>query len=107
MGASTGRGGTIRAQLQLRQAFLYTGVCALLQPELMVDHAHERFSAAGRLEDPMLRDRLARLLAALAEWTRRLGGAASPAPAVLQIAFNGNGASPAPHAAGEAVLQPG
>jgi chromate reductase len=110
MGASTGRGGTIRAQLQLRQVFLYTGVCVLPQPELMVDRAQDCFSAAGRLDDPLLRDRLGRLLAGLAEWTRRLGAAASPAspaPPVLHPAANGNGASPSLHAAAEAVLQPG
>jgi chromate reductase len=107
MGASTGRGGTIRAQLQLRQAFLYTGVCALLQPELMVDRAQDHFSADGRLVAPALRDRLSRLLSALSDWTRRVAAPASelhtllvPAPAA-----NGNGASAALHAAGEMVLQ--
>jgi len=100
MGASTGRGGTVRAQLQLRQLFLYTGVRALLQPELMVDRACERFSADGRLVDAPLRERLGRLLLELAEWTRLLGGvgreprAAVPAPAARFAPANGNGATP-------------
>lgn len=76
MGASSGRGGTVRAQLQLRQAFLYTEVHALLQPELHVDGAREKFDAHGRLVDPCTRDRLARLLQALASWTLRLRGSA-------------------------------
>jgi chromate reductase len=107
MGASTGRGGTVRAQLQLRQAFLYTGVCALLQPELLVDRAHDHFSADGRLVAPALRDRLSRLLSALAEWMRRLSGPAREPHAVFVPALagtNGNGAS-APHGAGEVVPQ--
>jgi chromate reductase len=111
MGASTGRGGTVRAQLQLRQAFLYTGVCALLQPELMVDRAQDHFSADGRLVAPALRDRLGKLLAGLAEWTRRLAPAREPHPALtlapVPATENGNGASPALHGAGEVVLQQG
>ena len=104
MGASTGRGGTVRAQLQLRQAFLYIGVYALLQPELMVDRAQHCFSADGRLVEPLIRDRLARLLGALAEWTLRVGvrphrEAAEPEPEPA-----GNGASaPAGIAAPAAV----
>ena len=111
MGASTGRGGTVRAQLQLRQAFLYTGVCALLQPELMVDRAQDHFSADGRLVTPALRDRLAKLLAGLADWTRRLAPAHEPSPALAAVPAapggNGNGGSPALHGAGERVLQQG
>jgi chromate reductase len=109
MGASSGRGGTVRAQLQLRQAFLYTGVCALLQPELMVHRAQDHFSADGRLVTPALRDRLSMLLAGLAEWTRLLGGAARGArPATVPIPVpHGNGGSPVLREAGERVPQPG
>ena len=106
MGASTGRGGTVRAQLQLRQAFLYTGVCALLQPELMVDRAQDHFSAEGRLVTPALRERLGKLLAGLAEWSHRLcGPALTLAPAAALGNGNGNGAAPALHGAGEVALQ--
>ena len=111
MGASTGRGGTVRAQLQLRQVFLYTGVRALLQPELMVDRACERFSGDGRLVDAPLRERLGRLLAELAEWTRLLAGmgreprAAVPAPAALFAPAHGNGAPPLREAASVVQLQ--
>lgn len=115
MGASTGRGGTVRAQLQLRQSFLYTGVCALLQPELMVDRAQDHFSADGRLLTPALRDRLSTLLVGLAEWTRRLSAPArephlaiaTPIAAPVAAAANGNGGSPSPQGAGEVVLQQG
>jgi chromate reductase, NAD(P)H dehydrogenase (quinone) len=109
MGASTGRGGSVRAQLQLRQVFLYTGVRALLQPELMVDRACDRFSADGRLVDAPLRERLGWLLAELAEWTRLLAGpeprAAAPAPAVRFAPAHGNGAPPLHAAAGVVQLQ--
>jgi chromate reductase len=74
MGVSAGRGGTVRAQLQLRQGFVYTGVHALLQPELMVERGHERFAEDGRLTCAHTRERLERLLAALGEWTVRLNG---------------------------------
>ncbi|HEX8452814.1 MAG TPA: NADPH-dependent FMN reductase [Longimicrobium sp.] len=80
VGASTGRGGTVRAQTQLRQAFVYTEVHALLQPELHVGAAHEKFGADGRLHDPCTRERLARVLEGLASWTLLLRGA-SPVPA--------------------------
>jgi chromate reductase, NAD(P)H dehydrogenase (quinone) len=108
MGASTGRGGTVRAQLQLRQAFLYTGVCALLQPELMVDRAQDHFSADGRLTTPELRDRLGQLLAGLAAWTRLLtagaaGNGRDPVPLPLS-GENGN-AAPAAHSPPTAALQ--
>lgn len=74
VGASTGRGGTVRAQIQLRQAFVYTEVHALLQPELHVGAAHEKFGADGRLLDPGTRERLSRVLDGLASWTLRLRG---------------------------------
>src|SRR5712691_1249932 len=43
MGASMGTGGTIRAQLQLRQAFLFTDTPVLSRPEVYVARAQERF----------------------------------------------------------------
>lgn len=74
IGASTGMGGTIRAQMQLRQAFLYTEVHALLQPELMVSRVQDKVSDDGSLCDRFTLDRLSSVLTALAEWTHRLTG---------------------------------
>jgi chromate reductase len=42
MGASPGMAGTIRAQLQLRQSFVFTQTLAMLQPEVVVAKAHEK-----------------------------------------------------------------
>jgi chromate reductase len=71
MGATPGTGGTIRAQLQLRQAFLFTETYALLKPEVLVPRAHEKFDSEGRLTDERTRDHVRQLLLALVDWTRR------------------------------------
>jgi chromate reductase len=76
MGASPGMTGTARAQLQLRQAFVFTQTYALLRPEVLVARADEKFDAQGRLTDEATRTRLRELLEALVIWTRRF--AASP-----------------------------
>ena len=72
MGATPGMGGTGRAQLQLRQAFLFTQTLAVLAPEVLVARAGEKFDASGRLTDEPTRKFVAQLLQALAGWTARL-----------------------------------
>jgi chromate reductase len=62
MGASRGITGTARSQLQLRQAFVFTDTYALLQPEVLVGQAHEKFDANGRLVHQATRDVLATFL---------------------------------------------
>jgi chromate reductase, NAD(P)H dehydrogenase (quinone) len=62
MGASQGILGTARAQSQLRQAFVFTNTYALLQPEVLVGRAHEKFDATGRLVHEATRDLLATFL---------------------------------------------
>ena len=62
MGATPGTLGTARAQSQLRQAFVFTDTYALLQPEVLVSRAHEKFDADGRLVDQATRDALATFL---------------------------------------------
>jgi len=74
LGASMGQGGTIRAQLQLRQAFLFTEVYALLKPEVAIPRCQEKFDAEGRLTDEATRGQLRKLLEALRDWTLRLQG---------------------------------
>lgn len=77
MGASTGRGGTARAQAQLRDGLTYTGSMVLPLPELLVPLASTRFDDHGELIDDGIRAEVRDLLVALAAWTRRLsaGGA--------------------------------
>jgi chromate reductase len=72
-GASPGVTGTARAQSQLRQAFVFTDTPALLQPEILVYRANEKFDAQGRLTDEKTRVFIRKLLDRLADWTRRVG----------------------------------
>jgi len=72
MGATIGQGGTIRAQLQLRQTFVFTQTLALLQPEVLVTKAHEKFDQEGRLTDEATRGFVRKQLEALRDWTLRL-----------------------------------
>lgn len=71
LGASMGGGGTVRAQLVLRQCFLFTETYAMLKPEFALAGAGEKFDAAGRLVDEATRQRLAEFLQALAVWSQR------------------------------------
>jgi chromate reductase len=71
MGASPGMTGTARSQTQLRQAFVFTNTYALLQPEVLVARAHEKFDAGGRLTDQATRDFIKVFLAAFADLIAR------------------------------------
>ncbi len=72
MGASTSLLGSARAQYHLRQSLVYLDVHFLNKPEVMIAQAQERFDAQGRLTHQPTRAFIAKLLAALAEWTRQL-----------------------------------
>ena len=72
MGASTGRGGTARAQAHLRDGLSYTNGLVLPLPELLVGVAREKFDEHGDLTDAGVRAELRDLLVSLATWTRRL-----------------------------------
>lgn len=84
MGASTGMSGTIRAQLALRQSFIFTDSFALLQPEVLIPKCAERFDANSNLTDQSTRDLIAKQMQALARWIRAVDeatriGATEPA----------------------------
>jgi chromate reductase, NAD(P)H dehydrogenase (quinone) len=69
MGASPGMTGTTRAQLQLRQTFVYTQSPVMPPPpEVLVAYAQEKFDAGGQLTDKDTRARIQRLLEALVTW---------------------------------------
>ncbi len=72
MGASPGITGTARAQSQLRQSFVFTNTPVLLQPEVLVGRAHEKFGSGGRLTDDTTRKFLGRFLEEFASWVGRL-----------------------------------
>lgn len=74
MSAATGGVGGARGQEQLKLVLL--GVTASVYPRigLMVPRAAERFDDDLRLADEPTREHLAKYVAGLAEWTRRLTG---------------------------------
>lgn len=69
-GASTGRFGTLRAQLHLREICAALGMLVLPKPELFIAQAREKFDEQGHLIDVQTRERLRALVAALTAWTR-------------------------------------
>jgi chromate reductase, NAD(P)H dehydrogenase (quinone) len=66
VGASTGAFGAVWAQAELRKILAAAGA-RVVEGEVAVAHAHDRFSASGRLEDDELRDSLRRVLRALVD----------------------------------------
>lgn len=75
MGASRGLIGTARAQLQLRQAFVFTHTIAMPPPEVLVSQAASKFDEQGRLADAATRELLERFLRSFAAWIERIGRA--------------------------------
>lgn len=71
MSASTGISGGMRAQLHLRQSFVFTETPALLRPEVIVPKAAERFDDSGRLTDETTRNFIAAFLVDFSRWVRR------------------------------------
>jgi chromate reductase len=71
MGATPGRGATIRAQAALRQS-LGADAHLLGKPEVLIAQAHEKFDAEGRLQDEPTVRVLRAFLAAFAAWVQRL-----------------------------------
>jgi len=65
MGASTGLGGTARAQEQLRAALEFPGALVLEEPHVRVPEAFLRFDESGELADDGARAELGDLLDAL------------------------------------------
>ena len=72
MGATPGRTGTARAQLALRQSFVFTQTPVLPGPEVLVAEAAQRFAADGTLTDERTRQFVRMLLERLAAWTTKL-----------------------------------
>jgi chromate reductase len=75
LGASTGLIGTARAQLQLRQSFVFTHTIAMPPPEVLVSQAATKFDADGRLTDEPTRELLDGFLRSFAAWIERIGRA--------------------------------
>ena len=61
-----------RAQQQLRQTFAFTNTLAMLQPEVLVSRAHEKFDRDGRLADQVTRTFVRRFLETFHGWATRM-----------------------------------
>lgn len=68
IGASPGIGGTVRAQLALRQAFVFLNGYVMPRPELLVFRASEKIDGEGNLTDKETRKLLQDFIPALADW---------------------------------------
>ncbi|MGC4945619.1 NADPH-dependent FMN reductase [Streptomyces sp. DT224] len=77
-GAAPTNFGSVRAQLALRQVFLWTDSDLVVKPEVIVFRSHERFDEKGNLVDPTTTRLLTDLLVAL---RRKVETARSAAPA--------------------------
>lgn len=72
MGASPSLLGTARAQYHLRQSLVFLNALPLNRPEVMIGRVDTKIDDQGRLTDEDTRQHIAKLLAALDAWTRRL-----------------------------------
>jgi chromate reductase, NAD(P)H dehydrogenase (quinone) len=70
IGATVGFFGTTRAQLALRQCFIYTESAVMPAPQLLLMSAGPLFDQQGNLTDEPTRERLRGFLGTLAEWAR-------------------------------------
>jgi chromate reductase len=73
MGASTGAIGTARAQYHLRQCFVFLDMPAVIQPEVLIAHAADKFDKDGNLADDKAKELIRGLLANLCDLVRRQG----------------------------------
>jgi chromate reductase len=71
LGASPGMIGTAVAQYELRRVLGVLNALVMNQPGVMIGQAGTKFDEQGRLTDQPTREVIAKLLVALAEWTRR------------------------------------
>jgi chromate reductase len=62
MSASVGAFGGVRAQYHLRQSFVFLNMDAVLQPEVAIPGAAQRFDAHGNLTDETSKKLIAQLL---------------------------------------------
>ncbi|MBA3457493.1 MAG: NAD(P)H-dependent oxidoreductase [Deltaproteobacteria bacterium] len=71
VGAASGMSGTIRAQTHLRNILVYSDAPCLLQPEVLIARAQDRFDAEGRLTDASTRTLLEKFCASLVAFVGR------------------------------------
>ena len=92
-----GRGGTVSAQRQLRDALESTGAVVMDEPHVFVAGAWDKFDSEGRLHDESTRTSLDALLAAFADRIKDVvRGIASPRPRVRRTSRTGQDTAPGP-----------
>jgi chromate reductase len=64
--------GADRAQLALRQVFLFTDSYVMLKPELYIPQSQDQFDSQGRLTDETQRGRVRAQVEALVAWARQV-----------------------------------
>jgi len=67
-----GIAGGVRAQYQLRQSFVFLNMDAVMQPEVAIGNAPERFDPQGNLTDETSKKLIAQLLRNLVDKVRIL-----------------------------------
>ncbi|MBM3925875.1 MAG: NAD(P)H-dependent oxidoreductase [SAR202 cluster bacterium] len=72
MGASTGQGGSVRAQIQLRHAAVFLNMFPLNRPEVLVANAKDKFDDNLNLTDAAARQFIRQELEAFVQWIERL-----------------------------------
>jgi chromate reductase len=72
MSAAMGSAGGLRAQYQLRQFFVFLNMDAVVQPEVAIAAAHQRFDDKGNLTDETSKKMITQLLQNLVAKTRIL-----------------------------------
>ena len=72
MSAALSMGGGVRAQYQLRQAFVFLNMEAVIQPEVAIGNAPERFDKEGNLTDETSKKLIGQLLRNLVDKARLL-----------------------------------
>jgi chromate reductase len=70
MSASVGAFGGMRAQYHLRQSFIFLNMEAVLQPEVAIANASQRFDEQGNLTDDAAKQLIAKLLVSLVQKAR-------------------------------------
>jgi chromate reductase len=76
MSAAVGSAGGLRAQYQLRQSFVFLNMEAVVQPEVAIAAAHQRFDDKGNLTDETSKKLIGQLLQNLVTKARLLRQAA-------------------------------
>ena len=72
MSAAGGLFGGVRAQYHLMQSFIFLNMHSVVQPEVAMGKAAEKFDAQGNLTDETSKKLIAQKLENLAKWTRQI-----------------------------------